>query len=108
MKKSDHKHAAKKACQHTVYKSLDGEKVPGVTSILADTIPKPALIPWANNLGLQGIKVKEYVDELALIGSLAHYLITCNLSKIEPNLDDYSANQIGLAGMLLRNICLGK
>ncbi|GAI86127.1 unnamed protein product, partial [marine sediment metagenome] len=33
---------------------------------------KPALVPWANNLGLQGINVKDYVDDKADIGTLAH------------------------------------
>jgi hypothetical protein len=52
----------------------DGTEVPGVTTILG-IIHKPALVPWANNLGLKGIKVGSYVDELATIGQLAHSMV---------------------------------
>ena len=46
--------AAKRGRVHTVYKTKDGKRVPGVTTILG-VINKPALVRWANNLGLQGI-----------------------------------------------------
>ena len=94
---TDHAHAAERAKTHTIYRLSDGTRVPGVTTILGDTIPKPALVQWANKLGLQGIETRKYVDELATIGTLAHYLIECTLSNKEPDLKDYSPNQIALA-----------
>lgn len=93
------KNSAKKAQQHTVYKNKEGKRVPGVTTITG-IMNKPALVGWANNLGLEGIKVREYVDDLAQIGTLAHYMVECYINskitrtKIEPNLDDSTPNQI--------------
>lgn len=53
---------------------VEGERVPSVTTILG-VINKPALVRWANRLGLQGIDSGEYVDALAGIGTLAHRMI---------------------------------
>ena len=78
-----------------------GEEVVGVTTALG-VIAKPALIKWANNLGLQGIDSSRYVDELATIGTLAHYMIQCHLTGTEPDLGDYTPNQIDRA----ENACL--
>ncbi|MCP3681864.1 MAG: hypothetical protein GY861_04165 [bacterium] len=92
----DEQHAAKKAKTHTIYKTQAGKRVPGTTTITG-VMDKPALKYWANGLGLKGIEVRTYVDELALIGTLAHYMIECHCKGIEPDLDDYSKNQIDLA-----------
>jgi hypothetical protein len=67
-----------RAKQHTVYKDAEGTKVPGVTTVL-NVLAKPALIKWANNLGLQGIDSTKYVDGLAAIGTLAHAMILAHL-----------------------------
>ena len=56
---------------HTIYKLRDGTRVPGVTTILG-VLNKPALVPWANRLGLQGIDSTKYVDALAGVGTAAH------------------------------------
>jgi hypothetical protein len=65
--------AAKKGRPHQAYK-VDGKRVPGVTTVLG-VISKPALVKWANNLGLQGIDSTGYVDALASVGTLAHEMI---------------------------------
>lgn len=65
----------------------------GVTTVLG-VLGKPALIPWANKLGLQGIEVSKYVDALARIGTLTHYLVECDVKGIEPQTDDYSPNEL--------------
>jgi len=90
------KNSANKAKQHTVYKNKANKRVPGTTTITG-VLDKPALKFWANKLGLEGIKVKEYVDDLASIGTLAHYMIECHVKNDIPNLDDYSKNQISSA-----------
>ena len=90
------KHAAKKAKVHTVYKNSNGKRVPGTTTITG-VMDKPALVSWANKIGLQGIQVREYVDELAAVGTLAHYMVECDLLKKQPDLSDYTPNQIDLA-----------
>ena len=39
---------------HQRYKIEDGTIVPGVTTVVG-ILNKPALVPWANKLGLEGI-----------------------------------------------------
>ncbi len=46
--------AAKRSKVHTRYKLKNGLLVPGVTTVTG-VLDKPALIIWANRLGLQGI-----------------------------------------------------
>jgi len=93
---NDHAHAAKQAKQHTIYKNAAGKRLPGVTTITG-VMDKPALVAWANRIGLQGIMVREYVDEMATIGTLAHYIVECDCRGEKPDLSDYSPNQVSLA-----------
>lgn len=65
------------------YYTADGTRVPGVTTVLG-VIAKPALIKWANNLGLQGIDSTKYVDALADVGSLTHAMILADLRGTDP------------------------
>lgn len=81
--------------QHTVYK-LDGKRVPGVTTILG-VLNKPALVKWANNLGLQGIDSSKYVDKLASIGTLAHKMVECEWTGEVPDTTAYSPEQLDMA-----------
>lgn len=81
---------------HTRYKAKDGKTVPGTTTILG-VLAKPYLIQWANKMGLQGIDTTKYVDALARIGTLAHYLVECHIRGIEPDLSTYSQEEINLA-----------
>src|SRR3990167_1679574 len=96
------KSSANKSRQHTVYKNKDGVRVPGTTTITG-VMDKPALVPWANKLGLEGIEVGKYVDDLATIGTLGHYLIECHIKskikgeKVVPDISDYTPNQIDSA-----------
>ncbi len=76
-----------------IYKTKDGTCVPGVTTVLG-VINKPFLVTWANNLGLQGINCRAYVDELATIGTLAHYLVECNVKGCDPYLGNYTPEQV--------------
>lgn len=75
--------------------------MPGVTTITGQ-LDKPALVKWANNLGLQGIDSTKYVDHLAEIGTLAHAMIACYLKGEKCDTSDCTANQIDLA----ENACL--
>ena len=90
------KDATKKSRAHTIYKLQDGTKIPGVTTVLG-ILNKPALVKWANNLGLQGIDSSKYRDEMADIGTLAHKMILDYFNKTETDTTDYSENQIDLA-----------
>lgn len=60
------------------YRTLSGKKVPSVTTVLG-TIAKPWLVRWANGLGLRGIDSTQYVDETAVVGTLAHAWIEHHL-----------------------------
>jgi hypothetical protein len=73
------KSIAKNSKQHTVYKLANGDRVPGTTTIIG-ILDKPALKFWANKIGLQGIKMGDYVDALADVGTTAHAMILADLS----------------------------
>jgi len=85
--------ANKKTQAHIVYKLSDGTRVPGVTTVV-NVLNKPALINWANKMGLAGIEVGRYVDNLADIGTLAHAMVVAHLKDETVDTDDYSKNQI--------------
>ena len=89
-----------KAHQRYRLKPTDGRKkgqiVAGVTTIVG-ILNKPALVPWANRIGLQGIEVGKYVDDKADIGTLAHAMVIDELLDRETDTTDYSQNQIGSA-----------
>jgi hypothetical protein len=74
--------AVKRSRTHTRYYAKDGALVPGVTTVLG-VLAKPALVPWANKLGLAGVDVKNYVDVLATIGQLGHDMICCHNQQKE-------------------------
>lgn len=78
-----------KAQAHTRYKLKDNTIVPSVTTIVG-LLNKPALVNWANKLGLQGIDVGKYVDKLAEVGTLAHQMILDYFRKVETDFFEYS------------------
>lgn len=78
---------------HQKYFLKDGTLVPGTTRITG-VLNKPALVAWANRIGLQGIEVGKFVDDKADIGTLAHAMITNELVGKETDTSDYSKNQI--------------
>ncbi len=87
---------ATKTKAHIRYKNQAGKQVPGVTTILS-VLNKPALVKWANNLGLQGIDSSKYRDKMASIGTLAHEMIMCHFMGQKCDLSEYSQDDIGKA-----------
>jgi len=87
---------AKKSRQHTVYKTADGTRVPGVTTILNE-MAKPALIPWANKMGLAGIDTSKYVDAAANVGTACHKMIEAHLKDEPFDGSDYAPSTIDQA-----------
>ncbi len=81
---------------HTVYRAVDGRRLPSVTTVLS-VLNKPALIKWAHGLGLKGIDLTGYVDELASIGTLAHKMILNHLSGETTETSSYTSEQVDLA-----------
>lgn len=86
----------KRSKAHQRYRLADGTIVPGVTTILG-IINKPALVKWANGLGLQGIDSTAYVDETARIGTLAHEMVQEYLGGPEWDRSAYNAEQVDTA-----------
>ena len=75
------------------FKNAAGKGVPGVTTILKQFQDPNALKFWANKIGLQGIRVSDYVDEAARIGRLAHQMVDCYikgapLPELDPETDE--------------------
>jgi len=90
------KNMSNKIKSHIRYKNKDGKLVPGVTTAL-NILNKPALVKWANNLGLQGIDSNKYRDKMGDIGTLAHYLILCYFKQEKPDTSEYSKDDIDKA-----------
>ena len=81
---------------HTVYKTSDGKRVPGATTITG-LLNKPHLVKWANNLGLEGIDSSKYTDEAAAVGTLAHAMVQAHLQGEELDTSMFSPVQVDLA-----------
>ncbi len=81
---------------HTVYKLKSGDRVPSVTTVLG-ILDKPALLAWAWQMGTQGLDYKAVRDNAGEIGTLAHYLIMCDLKGEKPDTSEHSAQDIDKA-----------
>lgn len=81
---------------HTVYTNSLGEKIPSVTTILG-MLDKPALMHWAWDLGTKGIDYRKARDTAASVGTIAHYLIECHLTKQEPDVSGYLSENVNNA-----------
>ena len=81
---------------HIVYKTPDGTRVPGATTITG-LLNKPYLVKWANNLGLEGIDSSKYTDEAAAVGTLAHEMVQAHLQRTEVDTSRFSPIQVDLA-----------
>ena len=92
---------SKKAKAHVVYKLADGTRVPGTTTITG-LLNKPALVKWANNLGLEGIDSSKYVDAAASVGTLAHEMCEAYLRKERLDLSQYSPDDVTRARRAFR------
>lgn len=86
----------KKNTAHTIYKDENGKRLPGVTTIIGQ-LDKPALKAWANRLGLAGIDLNSYVDDLANVGTLAHEMIQAHFTGEKLDLHEFSKNDIDRA-----------
>lgn len=81
---------------HQKYFVQDGTQVPGATTVLS-VLNKPALVAWANRIGLEGVAVGAYVDSLASIGKAAHGLLEAQLQGEEFDAGDYTPNELTAA-----------
>jgi len=76
------------------YRNAAGQIIPSTTTVLGAVLAKPALVKWANRLGLQGVDSDKYKDELADIGILTHYFIMCRLSDEVPDVSNFTPAQV--------------
>ena len=81
---------------HTRYRTSDNGIVPGVTTVVG-LLAKPALVNWANKMGLDGLDSSKIADDTAASGTLAHRIITDRLQGFETDFSDYDHKQIETA-----------
>jgi hypothetical protein len=86
----------KRVKAHTTYE-VNGVKVPGVTTIINATIPKPALVPWAWKQGKEGVAYDKLRDREATVGTLAHELVRCHQLGEKPDTTGYAPQDIDRA-----------
>jgi hypothetical protein len=80
---------------HTAYRLQDGRRVKGVTTILNNLgWNKNVLMAWAKRTALAGEDPDAVLKEAGTIGTLAHYLCESHIKGEEPDMTDYSAEQI--------------
>lgn len=75
------------------YQLKDGTVVPSVTTVL-NLVARPGLVPWAWDLGRQGVDLHRYQQETSAIGRLAHSFALESVGGMKPNLKLYSQFQI--------------
>lgn len=73
---------------HIVYKNKTGDVLPGVTTVIG-LLAKPALIHWAWKLGTEGIDYRKAREKAQNIGTIAHYLIHCEIKGKKPDTSEY-------------------
>ena len=57
------------------YRTADGKRVPGVTTIIGKFKEAGGLMHWAWNLGMEGKDYRQVRDEAASIGTYAHAMV---------------------------------
>ncbi len=92
------KKGIERAKGHTVYRTADGKRVPGTTTITGVIDKSRFLVPWANRLGREeGIDTKNYVDALAAAGTAAHLMVECWFTGDEADLSEVAPADVDLA-----------
>lgn len=76
-----------------------GEIVPGVTTILDGQLGwnKRVLMAWARREALAGNDPDKIAQEAADSGTCAHLMVECHIKNEEPDLSDFTTNQIDKA-----------
>ena len=82
---------------HQRYKIINGDIVPGVTTVLNAVLSKPALIEWAYQCGLRGEDYRKVRDKAASIGTIAHALIEADIKGIKLDVSEYAPADVDKA-----------
>ena len=81
---------------HQKYVTSSGETVPGATTVL-NILNKPALIPWAWELGRQGIDLNKARTLAMDTGTCAHLMIAAYIKGEKPDLADFNKEMVDKA-----------
>ena len=87
------------------YKLKDGTRISGVTTIISQNLGwnKQQLMYWANQMGLDGKNHRDVAQKAADAGTIAHYLIECDIKGITPDISSYQQEQLDKAETCLLN-----
>lgn len=88
---------------HPAYAASDNIEVPSVTTILKVLDKGEGLLHWAWQCGMRGESYEDIRDAAGLVGSLAHYMIACEIGGVSPELGNYDDADIARA----RKFCSG-
>ena len=83
--------------EHQRYYLSDGTQVSGASSIAKMGDSTEGIIYWAWNLGMQGKDYRKVRDSAADSGGIAHFMANCYLLNAEPDLREFTSEEIALA-----------
>jgi|GEM_PF-575590 len=89
----------KKTKVHTRYKTAEGLIVPGVTTVIGQSLGwnKHVLMAWQKRELLAGNDPDKIRDKAADIGTLSHFMVECHAKGQEPDTSEFSAADIDKA-----------
>jgi hypothetical protein len=82
---------------HVIYKLADGTPAVGASTIAGINKPVGPLMGWAWKLGKLGRDYRKETQAAADYGSIAHFMIDCHLTGDEPDLSEFTAEEIKIA-----------
>ncbi len=77
-----------------IYKTKDGKRVPGTTTIISRFKDSGGLIHWAWQEGVEGRDYRETRDKAAGIGTIAHSLVEAHIRGREVDLSPYQPDDV--------------
>lgn len=88
-----------------IYKTIDGKRVPSVTTILKSWGSADGLVYWAHNLGLEGKALDDARSEAAEPGTIAHEMIERYILGKDPTEVDGVAEDLAKARTAFEAFC---
>lgn len=87
------------------YRLADGTKVPGTTTVINSNCgwKTGGLVFWAWQQGKDGKDFRETRDAAANAGTIAHYLVECDLRKIQPDTSQMHPDLVAKAMQAFEN-----
>jgi hypothetical protein len=81
---------------HVIYRTKDGSRVPGATTVSGYGEDVGGLIHSAWKLGTEGTNYKSEWAKAAEAGTVGHFLIACHFKCVEADLSEYSPEVVDL------------